>query len=59
MRASKCHAIPQAMQQHGGISKTAKRREQPVEERSPTSARNADQSDAQAKHDGIGTRATA
>jgi hypothetical protein len=47
------------MQQHGGISKTAKRREQPVEERSPASARNADQSDAQAKHDGICTRATA
>jgi hypothetical protein len=58
MRASRCHAIPQAMQQHGGVSKTALRhREQAGEERSLAAARNADQSDAQAKHDGARTTA--
>jgi hypothetical protein len=47
------------MQQHGGVSKTAQRREQASEERSPAAARKPDQSDAQTKHDGIGTRAKA
>jgi hypothetical protein len=48
------------MQQHGGVSKTApRRREQASEERSPAAARKPDQSDAQTKHDGIRTRATA
>jgi hypothetical protein len=48
------------MQQHGGVSKTAqRRREQASEERSPAAAHNPDQRDAQTKHDGICTRATA
>jgi hypothetical protein len=59
-RACLQRAIPQGMQQHGGISKTAqRRREQASEERSPATARNADQSDAQTEHDVICTRATA
>ena len=60
MRASRCHAIPQAMQQHGGVSKTAQRhREQAGEECCPAAAHNTDQNDAQTKHDGVCTRATA